>query len=41
MGGGGAIRKPINPGVDVYSDFRKTSEGGGGANLKQSRYRLL
>ena len=29
--GGGAIRNPKkNPGIDFYSGFRKTSQGGGG-----------
>ena len=26
--GGGAIRNPKNPGIDFYSGFRKTSQGG-------------
>ena len=33
--GGGAIRNPkYNPGIDFYSGFRKTSEEGGGCNMK-------
>ena len=29
---GGAIRNPkYNPDIDLYSGFRKTSQGGGGA----------
>ena len=32
---GGAIRNPkYNPGIDFYSGFRNTYEGGGGCNMK-------
>ena len=33
--GGGGVQFEIlkNPGIDFYSGFRKTSHGGGGANL--------
>ena len=32
---GGAIRNPkYNPGIDLYSGFRKTSQGGGGVQYE-------
>ena len=39
-GGGGAIRNPkYNPGIDFYSGFRKTSQGGKGGGGVQ--YEIL
>ena len=32
-GGGGAIRNRKNPGINIYSGFKKNAQGGGGVQF--------